>query len=197
MSNTFVQAVDWKFYENPVNVGNGWVFRILHGRPIMAVTKIKTTTQHSARKRIRGILRHTGFEAMFGDYYEGKQLFPPSKKIRDAIWFELILTGPIPKPDYYECEVDSPAVMSHFLAWRMSFPKSVLDEAMSDKKPVDRMLSDFLTNCGPIAFQGWVGNWLKEHPGTLIGDQVILEKPIQKQGRNYNSMTFGMKKEPG
>jgi hypothetical protein len=132
-----------------------------------------------------------------GEYYEGKQLFPPHKKIRDAVWVELDLVGPIPKPDFYESEVDSPAVMSHFLAWKMSFPKSVIDDAMSSGRLVDRMLSDFLTNCGPVAFQGWIANWLIKHPGINDGTNVTLEKPIEKLGRNYNHMNFGMKKEPG
>jgi hypothetical protein len=197
--NTFVQAADWKFYENPVCIGVGWCFRILHGKPIMAVGRIKTTTKISARKRIRGILRHAGFEARMGEYYEGKQLFPPHKKLRDAAWIELELIAPIPKPDFYESEVDTPAVMSYFLAWRMSFPKSVLDDAMSSARPVDRMLSDFLTNCGPVAHQGWVGNWLDKHPGVLSDDKisVTLEKPIEKLGRNYNYMAFGITKESG
>lgn len=108
---TFVQAVDGRFYKDPVVAGDDWwICFDDDDDPEIIVRHFKNSTPESGKTRASKVMREAGIEFKDIRYSRRCQrIFPPKwDKFFEAQCFWFYLMAPIPLPCKYDAVVQEP-----------------------------------------------------------------------------------------
>lgn len=141
-----VQAVDQRFYTNPVIWGEDWALHFTEDCNQFSVKKFKTSSEASARRRAREALKEMSISAKLQPHVLiHSSIFPPKwDEMMDAYLFEIELKAPIPVPQKYEAVIDSPDPHSSFMAWSLEFEHYELMQLVIPDGTISPHLSAFI-----------------------------------------------------
>jgi len=185
--STFVQAVDGKFYQNPVLHGDDWFLCFDDEEDPEVVVRCRSKKEARPMAKARLTLAGVRFRVHPRNIVLGNRLFPPNwEHFEKGFGFYVDILAPIPVPQKYDAVVSSPSSDCRYYAFCLEFDPREVAKLFTGQDPSPHLVS-FLT--GEEAWKSELESVrrklqravLKQYP-ELRGEVVTPEMMVARFG---------------
>lgn len=145
--STFVQAVDDKYYQNPIIFGeDAYVCFDDEDDPEIIIKHEKGRSKQESAQIANERMEAFGIKGRILRSTYGRasgRLFPPDWQFHEAVYFDFDIDQPIPIPTQYDCVVDYPSMECRFYSWTMEFDTETIVNFLTDEGH-DKYLMGFM-----------------------------------------------------